>query len=116
MDTSYFKELLVNEKDLLEKELASLGRKNPDRKGDWEATEENSGDPAEEGEVAENLSDFDDNRNKLDQLEPRLTEVVAAIERIENGTFGICEACEAKIEEDRLEANPAATTCKAHMG
>ncbi len=116
MDTSYFKELLVNEKDLLQKELASLGRKNPDRKGDWEATEENSGDPAEEGEVAENLSDFDDNRNKLDQLEPRLTEVVAAIERIESGTFGICEACEAKIEEDRLEANPAATTCKAHMG
>ena len=39
-----------------------------------------------------------------------------ALEKIEKGTYGICETGGEKIEEDRLEANPSARTCKAHMG
>jgi RNA polymerase-binding transcription factor DksA len=48
-------------------------------------------------------------------LEGRRTDVKEALDKIEEGRFGICEECGEKIEEDRLEANPSARTCKAHM-
>ncbi len=34
-----------------------------------------------------------------------------ALERLENGTFGICEACGEEISEERLKARPVTTLC-----
>ena len=34
-----------------------------------------------------------------------------ALERIEEGTFGICDACEKKINRERLKAVPYASLC-----
>ncbi|NIQ96479.1 MAG: RNA polymerase-binding protein DksA [Desulfuromonadales bacterium] len=34
-----------------------------------------------------------------------------ALERIEDGTFGICESCEEDISEARLKARPVTTFC-----
>ena len=34
-----------------------------------------------------------------------------ALERIENGTYGICRTCEGEISNNRLEAVPNATQC-----
>ena len=36
-----------------------------------------------------------------------------ALERIDNGTFGICEECEENIPEGRLKARPVTTLCIA---
>ncbi len=116
MNTTHFKELLENERERIEKELATVGKKNPDRAGDWEATEtDENRDTAEEGDVAEGIENFETNTAVLYQLETRLAEVKKALGKIENGTYGICEVSGEPIEEDRLEANPAATTCKLHM-
>ncbi|HUW59605.1 MAG TPA: TraR/DksA C4-type zinc finger protein [Candidatus Bathyarchaeia archaeon] len=41
----------------------------------------------------------------------RLREVSDALQRIENGTFGVCEGCEEVIPRKRLEAFPAARYC-----
>lgn len=35
----------------------------------------------------------------------------AALKRIKDGTYGICEECGGKISEKRLEAYPAASLC-----
>lgn len=116
IDTQHFKELLLAEKANLEKELATVGRKNPDRKGDWEAENKETGtDRADEDEVADNLADLETNNAIVNQLEPKLNEVLAALTKMEIGTFGLCEICDNPIETDRLEANPSAKTCKAHM-
>ena len=40
-------------------------------------------------------------------------EVVAALARIDAGTFGTCERCGNPIPEERLEAIPTATLCVA---
>ncbi len=40
-----------------------------------------------------------------------LTKIDQALERIENGTFGICEECEQEIGLKRLEARPVTTMC-----
>ncbi len=51
----------------------------------------------------------------LEQLEKQMSEIDAALERIENGTYGICEISGQPIEKERLEANPSARTCIKHM-
>jgi RNA polymerase-binding transcription factor DksA len=40
-----------------------------------------------------------------------LADIVAAIRRIDEGTYGACRRCERRIEPARLAALPAATTC-----
>ncbi len=40
-----------------------------------------------------------------------LSEIMAALERIEKGTYGTCSACGGEIGEERLEAYPWASLC-----
>ena len=40
-----------------------------------------------------------------------LRSIDGALQRIANGTFGICETCGQRISEERLEAIPYATQC-----
>jgi DnaK suppressor protein len=40
-----------------------------------------------------------------------LAKIKEATERLENGTYGICESCEEDISEKRLEARPVTTLC-----
>jgi RNA polymerase-binding transcription factor DksA len=42
-----------------------------------------------------------------------LREIEAALQRIEDGTFGICRTCGKAIEPERLEYLPWATQCAA---
>jgi sigma-B regulation protein RsbU (phosphoserine phosphatase) len=44
-----------------------------------------------------------------------MKEVDDALERVEEGTWGVCEACEGPIEADRLRANPLARFCVDDM-
>jgi phosphoserine phosphatase RsbU/P len=44
-----------------------------------------------------------------------LHEVDSAIERIDEGTFGICEACHEPVEQDRLLADPLVRVCLDHL-
>lgn len=116
LDTNHFKKMLEDEKAVLEKELATVGEKNPADKNDWFAADSKKDiDRAEEGEVAENIDEYETRVGILDKLELRLGNVKTAFEKIENGSYGICKICGEKIEEDRLEANPASLTCKKHM-
>ena len=40
-----------------------------------------------------------------------ITKIEKALERIEDGTFGICEECDEEISEGRLKARPVTTFC-----
>lgn len=40
-----------------------------------------------------------------------LKDVDNALDKISHGTYGICEECEEKVSEKRLEVNPAARYC-----
>jgi sigma-B regulation protein RsbU (phosphoserine phosphatase) len=44
-----------------------------------------------------------------------LREVDAALERLQQGSYGLCEACHDPIEEDRLTANPLLRYCLPHL-
>lgn len=43
----------------------------------------------------------------------QLTEIDAALARIDDGTYGSCARCGGQIEDGRLEARPATTWCIA---
>ncbi len=111
------RERLEKERATVEAELATVGRKNPRKPNDWEATPgEIDTTATESDEIADKIEDFEENTAILRELEIRLGDINAAIEKIEKGTYGVCEVSGEPIEEDRLEANPSARTCKAHMG
>lgn len=116
IDIEYFKEKLEEELLLVEKELNDVGRKNPDNKGDWEAepTEMNM-ESADSNETADNIEEFEGNTAVLKELEVRYNDIKDALNKIENGTYGLCEVCNQPIEEERLIANQSARTCKKHM-
>ena len=72
-------------------------------------------------DMKENLPDPSDratlesNRNFTLRIRDRERKLIGkikeALERIENGTYGICEICEEAISEERLKARPVTTLC-----
>jgi sigma-B regulation protein RsbU (phosphoserine phosphatase) len=44
-----------------------------------------------------------------------LSEVDSALQRMEDGTYGICEACRESVEKDRLLADPLIKLCLDHL-
>jgi RNA polymerase-binding transcription factor DksA len=51
----------------------------------------------------------------LEQVEAELHDVQRALQRLDEGTYGICEACNQPIGDERLEALPATRFCIQHQ-
>ncbi len=49
----------------------------------------------------------------LEQVEAELADVERALRRVDEGSYGTCEACGGPIAEERLEALPATRFCLA---
>lgn len=115
-NVQHFKEKLEKEKDRLEVELSTIGRRNPDNASDWEAVVDDLDVlPADENEVADVFEELEQNKSIITQLEAQLRQVDAALVKVQEEKFGKCEVCGSDIEEARLEANPSAKTCMEHM-
>ncbi len=113
MNTDTFKTALAEEKRRLVGELKKIGRNVGS--DDWAATSPTEIDTADDIEMADKLEELETNDAVVGELEKQLKDVDDALAKIDDGTYGTCETCGAQIEEDRLNANPAARTCKAHM-
>jgi RNA polymerase-binding transcription factor DksA len=115
MNTDQYRDILTKEKSALEVELGTIGRRNPSNASDWEALPDEVGQEADPTDQADLIEDFENNTAILKDLEIRYNEVLAALTRIEEGTYGVCRIGGEQIEEDRLHADASATTCKAHI-
>lgn len=94
------KSTLLKEKQRLEKELEMV-RKFPQ----FGNSEE---DNAQEVEAFEGYKGLETGMKNL------LKEVKSALAKMDKGKYGICEICKIPIEQGRLEAFPAASTCVEH--
>jgi DnaK suppressor protein len=56
-------------------------------------------------------SDADREEALVEAATDRRTEALAALERLDSGTYGTCIDCNAKIVEDRLAFRPEAARC-----
>jgi len=115
IETTVYRTRLEEESGALEKELLSIGRRNPSNANDWEAVPPEVGQESDPNDRADLIAHFEDNTAILKDLEIRYNEVVAALSRITDGSYGVCTVGQEPIEEERLNADPAATTCKAHL-
>lgn len=115
MTNDAYKTKLEEERVRLETELGSVGRRNPSNPADWEAVPEETGQEPDITDAADHIEGYEANSAILNDLEIRYNEVLSALRRIDDGTYGVCSVGGEKIEEDRLRADPAATTCKEHM-
>lgn len=61
-------------------------------------------------DMAELQIDNMTNQTLLDKLEAETAEIDAALERIKNGSYGVCEKTGKPIPLERLKANPYART------
>ncbi len=114
-DTEKFKTKLLTEFAGLETELNGIGQKDPNTPGGWDvSTTDIKVDAADENEVADKFEELEENTGIANKLERQLDEVKAALDRIEKGTYGICEVCGKPIEKERLEANPSARNSIKH--
>lgn len=110
-----FKGRLEKERDLLQGELASLGKQNPHNPEDWEPAASTGEFGADRNDNADLIEELHENNAAINELEVRLKNVNEALLRIEQGSYGICEVSGEDIEPERLNANPAARTCVMHM-
>jgi len=106
---------LEEEKKKLEAQMAGIGRKNPAVPGDWEPVPTEVGTESDIVDQADVVMSRENNTAILADLEARYDSVLSALKRMEEKKYGKCEVCSKEIEAARLEADPAATTCKEHL-
>lgn len=51
---------------------------------------------------------------QLSLVEDEMADVVRALERLDDGTYGTCEACGSALPDERLAVAPAARFCADH--
>lgn len=117
LDIEKFKERLEQEREELRAEIqriedrtAGRDRLNSDMAG--EDFDEPGGDAAQE--TLERSQSMAIGENLREMLE----NVANALNKIEDGSYGICDACNKEIPKARLEIMPAATmctTCRARL-
>ena len=115
LDKEKIKIKLEGERDTLLEELRDMGKLNTDT-GEWEATPEALDFPeADQNDMADRFEDFEAKSSMIKTLAPRLNNILKALKGLNKESFGKCEVCKKDIEMARLEANPAARTCKKHL-
>lgn len=104
---------LLDEQLALTKDLDIIGTKTKD--GSWMVVpDSDDGTHADPIDNADTTEDYEEKIARLNVLEQRYLQVQKALHAIENNSYGICEISGEKIPEDRLRANPSATTLVEH--
>lgn len=109
-NSKVFKELLLKKKDALAKGIEHIARdalKTSQREaaGDLSAYSLHMADMATDNYDREFSLGLADNEQKI------MRRIDEALEKISEGTFGLCELCEKKISKVRLKAVPYAELC-----
>ncbi len=116
LDKKKIKDMLEKERDMLLEELRDMGKLNSET-GEWEAIPDELNFPeSDQNDMADRFEDFEAKSSMIKTLEPRLNNILKALKNLNRESFGKCEVCKKDIEITRLEVNPAARTCKQHLG
>jgi len=100
---------LLERKAQIEKELASFAKKDDHVKDNYRSEFPDFGD--KEDENAEEIAQYTDNLSIEYSLEKTLRDINKALQRIEEGVYGMCAYCSKEISEGRLLARPTSNAC-----
>lgn len=108
LDQAHFRELLEDEHERLlrvERDLAENSRQANDS---LESFSDSDDVPAD---IAAQASEREKDQILGQRVHQTLSQVEMALERIDDGTYGVCEMCGCEIPEARLERIPWVSTC-----
>jgi RNA polymerase-binding protein DksA len=108
IDTTRFRDALEAERARVLAAIENLRNENPG------AVEDETGDETQDqhlGDAATAMHDRELDYTLADNEQQLLSEIDAALQRIEDGTYGICTNRGERISEERLEALPWARLC-----
>lgn len=105
---AHFKQKLLEEKTRLSQELEDFGKK--DTSGKYQAVYPESGGSSDDDNAME-IAEFTDDMSIEARIAAELKDVNSALASIEKGTYGVCKYCNKPIDEKRLEARPASSSC-----
>lgn len=108
IDTEHFKQLLLGERQRAQEALERLQRED---EGQLEDEQEEIQSDNHLGDMATSMYDRELDYTLEENVERVLGEIDAALGRIENGTYGVCENGGEQIPPERLEAIPWTTLC-----
>jgi len=115
IDTTEYKKHLEADLSRITEELKTLGVNNP-QTDDWiETVPEHGPAEADSNSEADLAEDLEERRATLNDFEIEYRHIKLALQKIEEGTYGICEISGEPIEESRLQFKPSARTCMKHM-
>lgn len=114
MDPEQARQLIESERERLqglvrEREAEGIGTQSEsDQISELSSLDQHQGDIATE--TFEREKDF----SLLEQLQAEIGDLDAALRKVEEGNYGICEICGNQISTGRLEALPGSRTCIDH--
>lgn len=103
-ELEYFKELLLKEQEETNREIDEL--KEGIAGLDDQRDDTNSSQDHHIGDLGTEEERKETNYTLIDRNLDKLEEINAALDRIQNGSYGICDATGKKIAKERLEAIP----------
>jgi len=110
IDTGQFRDALLDERRRVEHALATLRHEHPGSL-DEEVEEIAATSDNHLAETATATLGREIDYTLGDNAEQVISEIDAALQRIEAGTYGTCVDCGHAIPHERLEANPRASLC-----
>jgi RNA polymerase-binding protein DksA len=111
IDTAEYYKRLEEEKARLLHALGFLERENPGSLSDELGELAEGGTDNHLGDTATAMFDRELDGGLEDGAKETIVEIDAALQRIEDGTYGICEVCGKPIGAERLSALPWARRC-----
>jgi RNA polymerase-binding protein DksA len=109
VDTEQLRQRMLEERQRVVDAIDNIHAENPGSIG--EETEETTFQDNHLGDIATATFDREMASTLEDNSTHVLTEIDAALKRIDEGTFGVCTRCGKPISAERLEALPWATLC-----
>jgi RNA polymerase-binding transcription factor DksA len=109
------RELLDAERARLQQVVAGFEAEHLRDESEDESTSELSHMAQHQADVASETFEREKDFSILEQVEAELADVDHALVRLDEGTYGMCEACGEPIGDARLEALPAARFCVIHQ-
>jgi DnaK suppressor protein len=111
IDTAEYRKRLEEEKARLVHAVGFLERENPGSMSDELGELAEGGTDNHLGDMATAMYDRELDDGLEESAKDTLAEIDAALQRIEAGTYGICEGCGKPIGPERLSAIPWARYC-----
>lgn len=111
MEINQIKAQLEKEKQRLEELVDNFNSDGINELSEQQSVSELSGIDQHQADLGTETFDRERDLSILEQVEAELGYVEDALGRLEQGNYGICEACGKPIGEERLKALPASRFC-----